>query len=108
MNADVCVMLGCLMLSVYSKLFCSSFADESSVLSSLGGNNTVNNNAGDGFLIEDLSIAHFFAKDTATGNGRFSLQCDDTSLVEGDTSSLTHIRCGRFHARGWGQHGNQH
>jgi Right handed beta helix region len=83
------------------------FADESSVLSSLGGN-TVNNNAGDGFLIEDLSIAHFFAKDTATGNGRFSLQCDDTSLVEGDTSTLTHVRCGRIHARGRGQHGNQH
>jgi hypothetical protein len=81
------------------------FVDESSVLSSLGGN-TVNNNAGDGFLIEDLAIAHFFAADTATGNGRFSLQCDDTSLVEGNTSTFTHVRCGRIRARAHrtGQH----
>jgi hypothetical protein len=75
------------------------FADESSVLSSLGGN-TVNNNGGDGFLIEDLAIAHFFGKDTATGNGSFSLQCDDTSLVEGDTSGFAHVHCGRIRARG--------
>jgi hypothetical protein len=74
------------------------FVDESSVLSSLGGN-TVNNNGGDGFLVEDLAIAHFFGKDTATGNAKFSLQCDDTSLVEGDTSGFTHVRCGHIRAR---------
>lgn len=74
------------------------FVDESSVLSSLGGN-TVNNNGGDGFLVEDLAIAHFFGKDTATGNARFSLECDDTSLVEGDVSNLTHTHCSRIRAR---------
>lgn len=74
------------------------FVDESSVFSSLGGN-TVNNNAGDGFLINNLAIAHFFAADTATGNTLNGLECDDTSIVIGNVSGLGKLKCAKLKAK---------
>ncbi len=69
--------------------------DESSVFTCTAGN-PINNNSGDGVLVEDLAVAHFFGADTITGNGKFSLQCDNSSLVEGDVSNLTHVKCSRI------------
>lgn len=74
------------------------FVDESSVFSSLGSN-TVNNNAGDGFLVTNLAVAHFFAADTATGNTLNGLECDDTSVVIGSTAGLGKLKCAKVKAK---------
>jgi parallel beta helix pectate lyase-like protein len=57
------------------------------------GANTVNNNTGAGVLLEAQAVAHYTAIDTITGNGGSSLECDATSLVVGDISSLGKTKC---------------
>jgi hypothetical protein len=64
--------------------------DESSVLSSLGGNN-IHDNQGNGFLVTTLAVAHFFGADTVTHNTREALECDNTSVVIGKVPS--HEKC---------------
>lgn len=66
------------------------FVDESSVLSSLGGN-TITANKGNGFLVTTLAVAHFFAADTVTGNTGEPLECDNTSVVVGKVPG--HEKC---------------
>ena len=68
------------------------YVDLSSVLNSLGGN-TINNNTGDGVLLEAMAIAHYTGNDTMTGNAVSPLECDATSLVVGDVTSLGKIKC---------------
>ena len=68
------------------------YVDLSSVYNSLGGN-TINNNTGDGVLLEAMAVAHYTGNDTMTGNTVSPLECDSTSLVVGDVTSLGKIKC---------------
>jgi parallel beta helix pectate lyase-like protein len=69
------------------------FADESSVLSSFGGN-TIHHNTGDGYRITTLSVAHFFGIDTVTGNTGERLECDQTSVITGSgAASFASEKC---------------
>lgn len=68
--------------------------DQGSSLSSLGGN-TINNNSDDGILVNNLSVLKFFAAaDTITGNMNDSVECANMSLVAGNISTLTKVKCG--------------
>jgi Right handed beta helix region len=67
--------------------------DQSSSLTSLGGN-TINNNTDDGYVVNLLSAIRFNGTDTATGNGKLALECDNGSLVAGDISSYKPKKCG--------------
>lgn len=71
------------------------FVEDNSVLTS-GGSNKMNFNGADGVRLQGMALAHFLGTDTMTGNAKFSLQCDSTSLVEGDVSNLTPVHCSRI------------
>ena len=75
-----------------SNLSTGILVNESSVLSSLGGD-TVNNNTGDGFLVQDLAVVHFFGTDTPTGNTVAPLNCDTSTVLIGDKTGLGGTRC---------------
>jgi hypothetical protein len=54
---------------------------------------TVSNNTGDGIHIQRISIGDFSTGNSITGNGGASLFCDERSLVIGDLSGLSKVRC---------------
>jgi len=66
--------------------------DYSSLLSTLGAN-TITNNGGDGVFIHANGVGHWFAPDTITGNTGASICCDPTSLVTGDITGTTNVKC---------------
>jgi hypothetical protein len=74
------------------------FVLDGAVLTSFGSN-TINNNGVDGVLLKGSAVAHWLTPDTITGNARFSLHCDNTSLVEADVSGLAHVKCGHIAPR---------
>ena len=68
----------------------------------LGGGVTVSNNSGDGVHIERISIGDFTAipgngnsNNTITGNGGASVFCDARSLVIGNLTGLSNVKCGQ-------------
>lgn len=66
--------------------------DADATVSSLG-NNTISNNTQEGVRLQRQSLAQFFAADSIFGNGGANLSCDTTSLVAGDLTGVTNIKC---------------
>jgi hypothetical protein len=54
---------------------------------------TVSNNTGDGVHLQWISIGDFISGNTITGNGGASVFCDERSLVLGDLSGFSKVRC---------------
>ena len=67
--------------------------DQSSSLTSLGGN-TISNNTDDGLVLNLLSVVKFNGTDTITGNGKLALECNNGSMVSGDISTYKPKKCG--------------
>jgi len=61
-------------------------------LSSLGGN-TIAGNTRDGVRVRRMGLGHFFAPDVIVGNGGHAVVCDDTSLVVGDLTGISKVKC---------------
>ncbi len=56
-------------------------------------NVTVSNNSGDGLHLQWISTLDYGSGNTVTGNGGASVSCDVESLVVGDLSGLSHVKC---------------
>ncbi|MFN2515139.1 MAG: right-handed parallel beta-helix repeat-containing protein [Pyrinomonadaceae bacterium] len=71
------------------------FVDQSSTVMSSGGN-TVSTNTEDGVRLIRQAVGRFLAPDTIVDNGNANLFCDTTSLVAGDLTGVTNIKCTRI------------
>jgi hypothetical protein len=69
---------------------------------------TVSNNTGDGIHIQRISIGDFSTGNSITGNGGASLFCDERSLVIGDLSGLSKVRCDHDDPPDKSRHGDDH
>ncbi|HKA86041.1 MAG TPA: right-handed parallel beta-helix repeat-containing protein [Haliangiales bacterium] len=67
-------------------------AELGGVLSSLGGN-VITGNTLDGVRVRRMGLAHFFAPDVISGNGGDALVCDKNSLVVGDLTGISKVKC---------------
>ncbi len=79
-------------VNVSNNLNTGVFVNESSVLSSLGGN-TINGNFGNGFLMTTLAVSHFYGNDSATGNTLEPFECDDSSVLIDNPDAFAKARC---------------
>ena len=61
-------------------------------LSSVGGN-TITGNTLEGVRVRRMGLAHFYAPDVITGQGGTALTCDSTSLVVGDLTGVSKVKC---------------
>ena len=57
---------------------------------------TVSNNTENGLRIRHLSIGDFVTANTFAGNGGASVSCDETSVLTGDLTGMTKVKCGRI------------
>jgi parallel beta-helix repeat protein len=67
-------------------------------------NNTISNNSGDGVHIQWISVGNFLSGNTITGNGGASVSCDERSLVVGDLSAFSNVKCGEIERPNGVQH----
>jgi hypothetical protein len=56
-------------------------------------NATVSNNSGDGVHVEEIAIGNIGVGNTITGNGGAAVFCDARSLVVGDLSGFSKVKC---------------
>jgi hypothetical protein len=54
---------------------------------------TISNNSGDGVDVQWISTLDYRSGNTVTGNGGASVSCDVESLVVGDLSGLSNVKC---------------
>jgi hypothetical protein len=54
---------------------------------------TVSNNSGDGIHLQWISIGNIGSSNTITGNTGASVFCDQRSLVIGDLTGLSNVKC---------------
>src|SRR5258708_4575813 len=88
-NSDLFIDGG---VNVSNNLNTGIFVNESSVLSSLGGN-TINGNFGNAFLMTTLGVSHFYGNDNATGNTLEAFECDTSSVLIDNPDAFAKARC---------------
>lgn len=71
-------------------------------------NATVSGNSGDGVHLQSISILDFGTGNVITGNHGASLFCDERSLVIGDLSGLSKVRCDHEDSSEKSQHRADH
>ncbi len=68
--------------------------DRSSVFSSLGGN-TLTGNGAEGISFRQFGLGNFDGADVIVANGLANLSCDNSSMVAGNLTGVTNIRCAK-------------
>jgi Right handed beta helix region len=66
---------------------------------------TLSNNSGDGVHVEEIAIGNINLGNTITGNGGASVFCDSRSLVLGDLSAFSKVKCAQSQGGGKPEHG---
>lgn len=69
---------------------------------------SVSNNSGDGVHVEEIAIGNIFSGNTIIGNGGASVFCDERSLVVGNLSGFSKVKCEQGEEkRGKSEHGER-
>jgi hypothetical protein len=71
-------------------------------------NATVSNNSGDGVHVVEIAIGNIGVGNAITGNGGHSVFCDARSLVVGDLSGLSKVKCDEIEGPSESRHGADH
>lgn len=68
---------------------------------------TISNNSGNGVQIQRISIGDFMAGNTIAGNGGASVFCDERSLVVGNLTGISNVKCDQIDQPGQLRHAEQ-